>query len=191
VCSSDLYSFGNVDAGTFTLTVSKSGYQSATQQVAVTAGETTVANIAIQPETQEGNLALGRPFYATAYWTSTYHPNKAGDGNTATFWWSDKYGDEEATERLWVDLGSNYRVATVEIAWYGNLWAREYKIHVSTDGRRWSEVYRTYKGTSGTSTITFGARDARYVRVECCETGTDDDIGYGIAEFRVFESGSN
>ncbi len=86
-----------------------------------------------------------------------------------------------------MDLDSTYRVSKVEIEWYGWLWARDFRVQVSRDGWNWSEVYRTERGERGTSAVSFSARDARYVRVECRRTGTERDNGYGIAELRVFE----
>jgi hypothetical protein len=181
------YSLTEVPTGTYTLTVSATGYQQFTQSVNVTAGGVTTANVALTPVSSSGeNLAFGRSFTASRFVNSTYHPSRAGDDRLDTYWWSQTSGGRDQTEWLRVDLGSRYRINKVEIAWLGDLWALEYRVHTSTDGSSWREVYQTTNGTSGLQTVTFSARDARYVRVECRKTGTRLNNGYGIAEMRVY-----
>ncbi len=110
----------------------------------------------------------------------------AGDGSTATWWWSKRDGKNDDREWLRVDLGTRHRISKVEIAWYGSYWAKEFRVEVSTDGSSWTRVFETSSGSSGTRTVTFSARDARYVRVECRKT-SGSNTGYGIAELRVFQ----
>jgi hypothetical protein len=181
------YSLSEVQEGTYTLTVSATGYQQYTQSVTVTAGGVTTANVALTPASSSGeNLAFGRSFTASRFVNSTYHPSRAGDDQLDTYWWSQTNGGRDQTDWLRVDLGSRYRVNKVEIAWLGDLWALEYRVYTSTDGSSWREVYQTSNGTSGLQTVTFSGRDARYVRVECRKTGTRLNNGYGIAEMRVY-----
>ncbi|MDP2182611.1 MAG: discoidin domain-containing protein, partial [Actinomycetota bacterium] len=185
--SDGMYTLTNVIAGTYTMTVSKSGYATKTQSITVNVGQTTTANVALTTSASGGNLALGKTFTASRFESSTYAPNKAGDGDSATYWWSRRDGKKDDTEWLRVDLGSSLSVSSAEIQWFGDYFAKEFRVHTSTDGSTWVKVYETSSGSSGTKTVTFSSRMARYVRVECRRTGNDRDTGYGIAELRVFK----
>ncbi|MDH4140562.1 MAG: discoidin domain-containing protein, partial [Coriobacteriia bacterium] len=181
------YTLSNVTAGTYSMTVIKTGYENWSGSVSVLAGEVSTKDVALTPTPSGGdNIALGKSFIASRYESSSYSASKAGDGNTSTFWWSDNNGDYDDREWLQVDLASTYSVSSVEIVWRGDYWAREYRIYTSTDNRNWSTAYETSSGSSGTNTISLSPRDARYVRVECRRTGTGRDNGYGIAELRAF-----
>ncbi len=182
------YSITGIAGGSYTMTVSATGYQSWSGTVTVANGVTTTVNVQLTPQPAGGdNLALGKTFTASRYESADYAPGKAGDGSTSTFWWSKRDGGASDTEWLKVDLGSRTSVSKVEVAWYGDYWAKEFRVYVSTDDRNWTEVYSTTSAPKGTTTITFSARDARYVRVECRKTGTGRNNGYGIAELRVFK----
>jgi hypothetical protein len=181
--SGGYYTLTSVPAGTTGITYAKSGYVSQTINVNVVADTTTTQNVALA----KTNLALGKSFSASRYESSTYSPGKAGDGSLTSYWWSDNNGGKDQTDWLTVDLGTTFKVNSVEIAWYDTLWAVEYRVYTSKDNKTYSEAYKTTAGTSGTSVITFTARDARYVKVECRKTGTRANNGYGIAELRVFQ----
>lgn len=183
------YSITGVTGGTYTLTVTATGYQSWSSSVTVVNGSTVTLNAALTPTSTGGgsNLALGKTFTASRYESSSYVPAKAGDGSESTYWWSKRDGWASDTEWLTVDLASRYSVSRVEVAWYGDYWAKEFRVYVSTDNRNWTQVYSTTSAVKGTTTVTFSARDARYVRVECRRTGTGRNNGYGIAELRVFQ----
>jgi hypothetical protein len=146
----------------------------------------TTQNVALTASSAGSNLALNKSFTASRYESSQYAPSKAGDGDAATFWWSDDHGDDESREWIGVDLGSTYRVGKVEIAWQGTYWAKEYRLYTSMDAKEWKEVYSTSRAQSGTNSVTFSARDARYVKLECRKTGSGQSNGYGVAELRVF-----
>ncbi len=188
--SDGTYTITGVAGGTYTMTVAAAGYTTWSGSVTITNGTNVTVNVALSPSSTGGggtNLALGKTFTASRYVSSTYAPAKAGDGDTATYWWSKRDGGASDTEWLTVDLASSFSVRTVEIAWYGDYWAKEFRVHVSTDNRNWTQVYSTSSAAKGTSTITFSARNARYVKVECRRTGTGRNNGYGIAELRVFQ----
>jgi|GEM_PF-1708456 len=186
--SDGTYTLANIVPGTYSMTVSRTGYHTWSGSVTVTAGGTTTRNVALSAvAVAPTNLALNRAFTASRSASTTNTPGTAGDGNLSTFWWSNRTGGSTTTEWLAVDLGSRFRVRTVEIAWSGDLWARNYRILVSTDNRNWTEAFRTESGTSAVQRITFSARDARWIRVECSRTGTGRSNGYGVAELRVFQ----
>lgn len=182
------YTITGIAGGTYTMTVTASGYQTWSSSVTVTNGTTTTVDVALTPATSgETNLALKKTFTASRYESSTYAPSKAGDGSEDTYWWSKRDGGASDVEWLNVDLGTRYTVSNVEVAWYGDNWAKEFRIYVSTDNRSWTQVYSTTSAPKGTSTVTFSARSVRYVKVECRKTGTGRNNGYGIAELRVFQ----
>ncbi len=184
--SGGYYTLSSVSAGTASVTYSRSGYTTQTLSVSVTAGGTTTQNAALVPVASSANLALNKTFTASRHESSVYAPGRAGDGSTSSYWWSKKDGRSDDTEWLRVDLGSRQRISRVEVAWFDSYWAREFRVHTSTDGSSWTEVFSTTSGGSGTRTITFSARDARHVRVECRKT-SGSNTGYGIAELRVFQ----
>jgi len=167
--------------------VTKTGYATYSGSVTVTAGQTTTANVALQASSAGTNLLLNKTFTASRYESSSYTPAKASDGLTTTWWWSDNTGSAYSTEWLTGDMGSRNTISKVEIAWNGSYYAREFRVYASTDGSSWSQVYSTTSGVAGTSVVTFTARDARYVKVECRRTGSGRSNGYGIAELRAFQ----
>ncbi|MCL4553998.1 MAG: discoidin domain-containing protein [Actinobacteria bacterium] len=170
------------------MTITRSGYNNWSGPVTIASDATATVNVALSPMAvpQPVNLALNRTFTASRS-DSNHPPARAGDGNLQTFWWSNRTGGATTTERLSVDLGSSRSIRTVEVAWSGNLWARSFRIQTSTDGTNWTTVFSTTTGTSAMQRITFSARNARHVRIECQATGTGAANGYGIAEFRVFQ----
>lgn len=182
------YSLSGVAPGARTMNITRSGYNNWSGPVTIVSEATATVNVALSPVTvaQPVNLALNRTFTASRS-DSNHPPARAGDGNLQTFWWSNRTGGSTTTERLSVDLGSSRSIRTVEIAWSGNLWARSYRIQTSTDGTNWTTVSSTTSGTSALQRVTFSARSARHVRIECLATGTGSSNGYGIAEFRVFQ----
>lgn len=183
--SNGTYTLSNVAAGTYTMTVTANGFQQWSGSVTVTAGQTTTRNVALTPGSV--NLALGKTFTASRYESSSYSPSKAGDDSTSTYWWSDKEGGREDREWLRVDLGTRYRLKKVEIVWYGQSFAREFRIYTSNDGWSWTTVREENDNRSGgTYTYTFD-REARYVRIECRRTYDDRQTGYAIAELRAFQ----
>jgi hypothetical protein len=187
--SDGTYTLTNVEQGTYAMTVSKTGYEDWSGSVSVTAGSTTTKNVALSPVQDPGNLAFGKSFSASRY-EDSHVPANAGDGDMSTYWWSNDRGRDDDEEWLRVDLGSRFSVDEVQIAWDGDYYARRFRVYVSRDGSDWDRVYETEDGRSGTSTITFRDRDARYVYVECRRT-SGRDHGYRISELRVYEGTGN
>ncbi|MEN6431058.1 MAG: discoidin domain-containing protein, partial [Coriobacteriales bacterium] len=185
--SDGAYAISGIAGGTYTMTVSKTGYTTWSQPVTITNGVTLTQNVALVAGTGGTNLALGKSFTASHYESSAYAPGKAGDGSDSTFWWSNNTGGASTTEWLRVDLGTTYKIKETDIAWYGDYWAKEFRVYTSLNGSTWNQVYSTTTAPKGTSVVTFTARDARYVKVECRRTGTGRSTGYGIAELKVFQ----
>ncbi|QJE98797.1 discoidin domain-containing protein [Luteolibacter luteus] len=66
-------------------------------------------------------------------------------------------------------------------------WPRGYRINVSNDGINWGSAVATGVGTSGVTTISFGTRSARYIRI----TQTGSNGGYwSIHELGLYNAGT-
>ncbi|CAH0119300.1 hypothetical protein PAE9249_01799 [Paenibacillus sp. CECT 9249] len=133
-----------------------------------------------------GNLALGKPAYASSIEGTGFEASKAVDGNAATRWASAEGSDPQW---IYVDLGSVRSVNKVKLNWEA-AYAKNYKIQVSTDSgtpANWTDVYSTTSGDGGIDDINFAARSARYVRMYGTARGTP--YGYSLYEFEVYGSG--
>lgn len=127
---------------------------------------------------QYTNLALNRPVFASS--SATGEPGLVTDGKPETRWASNTKDDEW----IYVDLGSVKEVCGVAFSWE-YAYAKAYKIQVSPDAKKWSEVYHTTEGQPGEQRIMFTETDARYVRMQGVERATY--YGYSLYNFEVFE----
>ena len=130
------------------------------------------------------NLAYKKTVTATTTESGSYPAANAvdADGNTR---WSSSYADNQ---NFIVDLGGNYTVSSVKIAWEA-AYASQYQIQVSTDGHTWTTVYENYNATGGTQTISFSATTARYVKAYCIKRATS--YGFSFYEFEVYGDATN
>ncbi len=80
-------------------------------------------------------------------------PEAAVDGRPETRW-SSEFSDPQW---LAVDLGAVVKVSRVELLW-DPAFGRGYAIEVSTDGKKWTEVYKTDAGRGGSETVRFQPR---------------------------------
>ena len=62
---------------------------------------------------------------------------------------------------------------------------KSFSVQVSTDGKNWTDVYRTDDGKGGVSEIKFAPVEARHVRLVCTKRGTQ--WGNAVCEMEVFE----
>lgn len=177
---SGTYSISDVSAGTYTMTVTASGYQAWSGSVTVSSGSTLTKNVALSA-TAPTATNLARAGTATASSTSSYYyaASKAIDGDTSTYWRSSSAG----TQWLRIDLGSAKTISKVVVSWLDTRYARAYRVETSNDGTTWATQYSTTSGASGTQTITFAPVNARYVRVYCT---TANDYDYRISELQVW-----
>ncbi|MCI9618156.1 MAG: hypothetical protein HFG31_09250, partial [Eubacterium sp.] len=123
------------------------------------------------------NLALNKNVSASST-DGGKVPENAVDGNEGTMW----QGDSADDEYFQVDLGSVQAVNTVNILWEA-AYAEKYEIQVSLDGETWQTVAKE-SGMAGWMTSNFAAVNARYVRMQGVQRGTQ--YGYGIKEFEVY-----
>lgn len=84
------------------------------------------------------------------------------DGDLNTRWWVNKAVDQW----LRVDLQGIYRIDQVTINWHSE-YAVAYKLKISKDGRYWTTVKEIDGGDGGFDTLTFSARAARFILIDC------------------------
>ncbi|ASZ13463.1 discoidin domain-containing protein [Chitinophaga pendula] len=130
------------------------------------------------------NYNLGSTHYAWAWnnnqWADWNHGHQGG-----YYSFADKQAPD-SPEWIRVDLGSIQRVTKVTLTWENT--GRAFEIQTSLNGTDWSTAYSTANGGGGTNEISFGARDARFVRMY--GTRRSNDWGYSLFEFQVFAGGT-
>ncbi|TYP76734.1 glycosyl hydrolase [Paenibacillus methanolicus] len=126
------------------------------------------------------NLAYGRPVTVSS--SESAHPgSNAVDANGNTRW-SSGFADNQ---NFIVDLGSPQTVSSVLIKWEA-AYATQFQIQTSTDNVTWTTRYENYNATGGTSSISFPAVTARYVKMFGIKRATA--YGFSIWEFEVYGS---
>ena len=133
------------------------------------------------------NYNLGTVHYAYYYNNNQYQEGNHGQ-HGAYYSFAEKQ-TPDPTESIRLDLGAIYSLNRVNLIWEnGNKNVRNYAIETSLDGTTWNPVYNTTSGDGGTDDLSFGAVNARFVRMR--GTGRLDDYGYSLLEFQVFAAGS-
>ena len=82
-----------------------------------------------------------------------------------------------------VDLGSVQKVGKVVLKWE-TAFAKEYKVQLSTDGKTFTTVADKKDGKGKVETVTFAAKDAKFVRIQCDKRGTQ--FGNSLWELEVY-----
>ena len=82
-----------------------------------------------------------------------------------------------------VDLGSVQKVGKVVLKWE-TAFAKEYKVQLSTDGKTFTTVADKKDGKGKVETVTFAAKDAKFVRIQCDKRGTQ--FGSSLWELEVY-----
>ncbi|WP_129748160.1 family 16 glycosylhydrolase [Flavobacterium anhuiense] len=145
--------------------------------------DVTVRNITANPNV---NLALGKTATASTEENATLSANKATDGDGGTRWAS---SFANATEWIYVDLGSNYTLNRVVLKWEA-AYATQYKVQLSADN-----VF-TENETISTQTASDGGTDdlavsgtGRYLRILCTAKALAP-YGYSLYEIEAYGSSS-
>jgi mannan endo-1,4-beta-mannosidase len=126
------------------------------------------------------NLALNKSVTTTSNENTTNTGPKAVDANGTTRW-SSAYADNQ---NLTVDLGANYNVNRVRIAWEA-AYARDYQIQFSTNNSTWTTIRSvTGKASSTADDYTGLTGQARWVRVNCITRATA--YGFSFFELEVY-----
>ncbi|MES2934042.1 MAG: discoidin domain-containing protein [Pseudomonadota bacterium] len=128
---------------------------------------------------------LGTVHYAWQYNNNSFadwnHGSQGGYYNLAS------QQAPDSPEWISVDLGAVFSINRVNLNWESA--GKSYQVQTSTDGSNWSTVYTTTNGASGVNDITFGATNARFVRM--VGTQRSNDWGYALFEFQVFPVAGN
>jgi hypothetical protein len=124
------------------------------------------------------NLALGSRATASSVERSAWGPAYAIDNNTATRW-SSGFSDPQW---LTVDLGKSWEISEVLLRWE-NAHATAYRVELSTDGRKWKQVFSTTDSAGGDVTVQVPKLPARLVRMY--GTARSTDYGYSLLEIEV------
>ena len=137
------------------------------------------------------NLALGKPAIGSTTCNPEEGPEKAFNGSVSGGT-GDKWCSAEDSKWLQVDLGGNFNVNRVVIQHAGaggenSDWnTRAFKIHVSTDGKKYTTVVNVTDNTQDTSEHKFEPVLARYVQLEVITPTQDGDPAARIYEFEVY-----
>lgn len=109
------------------------------------------------------NLSLNQPVKASDYYSSSYLPRYAVDGNSEDTRWATRvYG----SDWIYVDLGSTKTIYGMNITWHSYSYAKVYDVQRWGDGD-WEtmETFTNQKG--GTTQLTFSTPfTAQYVRLD-------------------------
>ncbi len=126
-----------------------------------------------------GNLAKGKPAFASGAESDGTPARFAVDGNPATRWSSD------FNDNAWlaVDLGTSVPVSKVVLNWE-RAYGAAYEIQVSNDNQNWTRVASQPNGQGGVETVTFATTSARYVRMAGIKRSSQ--YGYSLFEFEVY-----
>lgn len=134
-----------------------------------------------------GNLALGKTATASSFVNEGEAPKYAVDGDDKKKWCA--VGD--APHTLTVDLGAEQQISefVVKHAEAGGESAafntREFKIQVSNDGDKWTDVVNVNNNTKGVSKHAIALTKARYVRLVVEKPTQGGDTAARIYEFEV------
>ncbi len=131
------------------------------------------------------NLAAGKIITASS--SENGHPaSDAIDGSLTTRWGSQLYNNAELNcdEWLAVDLGNDYIINEVTIAWEA-AFGTEYTIDISEDGTNWTSIVSESEGNGGTVIFPISSEiTARHIRIHATKRSLQY-AGISIYEFKV------
>lgn len=136
-----------------------------------------------EPADSTFNIALNRACYQSAAADYDHTAHLTTDGHEDTFWLS----SDEPSPWIYVDLGAELSFDRVVVAW-GEHHASDYTIEAADAGspsspEGWRRVARRADFAGGMDEVTFGSREARYVRIRC---ENPDRENLEIREFSVY-----
>jgi hypothetical protein len=106
-------------------------------------------------------------------------PAASAIDNNSTTRWSSGFSDPQW---LTVDLGKSWEISEVLLRWE-NAHATAFRVDLSTDGKKWKQVYSTTNSPGGDITIQVPKLPARLVRMY--GTARSTDYGYSLLELEV------
>jgi peptidoglycan/xylan/chitin deacetylase (PgdA/CDA1 family) len=125
------------------------------------------------------NVASGKQVTVSSIEAAGFEGDRAVDGNASTRWSS------KATDREWlyVDLGDRYYVNRVILQWSA-AFGTGYRIQVSDNTRRWTDLTVVSGGNGGTDTVGVSG-NGRYLRISGM-TRSSAQSGYSFSELEVY-----
>ncbi|MDE3058205.1 MAG: discoidin domain-containing protein [Bacteroidota bacterium] len=141
------------------------------------------------------NIALTATASASSYspenalWgPGDFEPAKAIDGIMDTRWRSGILMKPDENQNEWLQLmwKQPQRIAGVKIFW-GENYASDYRVEVSTDGKKWKTIRTVSNGNGGVESFEFqNAASARYLRVSNMSGGKKGS-SYTMKEIEVYQ----
>jgi hypothetical protein len=165
------FTWSNVASGTYSITCK------ATDNLGATTVSASIVVVVSPPSS--GNIAKGKPAFASSTETSTTGAANAVDGVSTTRW-SSLFSDPQW---IYVDLGGNYNVNRVKLVWEA-AYGKDYKIQVSLNNSSWTDIKTVTANSSLTNDWTGLSGIGRYVRISGTARGTV--YGYSLFEFEVY-----
>ncbi|WDF66319.1 family 16 glycosylhydrolase [Flavobacterium sp. KACC 22763] len=146
--------------------------------------DVTVRNITANPNV---NLALGKTATASTEENVTLSASKATDGDGAASRWASSFAN--ATEWIYVDLGSSYTLNRVVLKWEA-AYATQYKVQLSADNVfTESETINTQTASDGGTDDLAVSGTGRYLRILCTAKALAP-YGYSLYEIEAYGSSS-
>ncbi|MFB9075954.1 family 16 glycosylhydrolase [Flavobacterium procerum] len=143
-----------------------------------------VRNITPNPNV---NLALAKTATASTEENATLSANKATDGDATATRWASSFAN--ATEWIYVDLGSNYNLNRVVLKWEA-AYATQYKVQLSSDNVfTESETISTQTASDGGTDDLTVSGTGRYLRILCTAKALAP-YGYSLYEIEAYGSAS-
>lgn len=131
------------------------------------------------------NIAYQRPVWTSSIQGTGFEGSKAVDANGNTRWASATANNQS----IIVDLGANYNVNRVRIAWEA-AYARDYQIQFSTNNSTWTTVREFWgKNSSAADNQTGLSGTTRYVKIYCINRATS--YGFSIFEIEAYGTPAN
>lgn len=126
------------------------------------------------------NAAAGKTVSVSSSFSADFPPSNITDGNAATVW-----GTEHSITNQWfyIDLERMTDIQGLRIHWFDTYYAKAYDIALSNDLKTWNFVFKTTKGTAGTTELIAGTTvPCRYIGVLL--KSSPNGI-YAVSEFEV------
>ncbi len=148
-----------------------------------TATARTTATVTATPTAVSGgNLALGKPVFASSAENAGTAATNAVDGNAGTRW-SSAFADPQW---IFVDLGSVTSITRVRLNWEA-AYGKAYQIQTSSDSVNWATIKDVPAGVGGIEDWTGLSGSGRYVRMY--GTARASAYGYSLWELEVYGTG--
>lgn len=129
------------------------------------------------PEKYE-DVAIGKTATCSGTENDVFLVNNITDGNTDT-----RYASNFADDAWFVvDLGDVYKINEVDFNWEAS-YGKKYEILVSEDGVNYTSAHKQLNGTGGMESISFDAKNARYVKFQGIERALP--YGYSLWDIKI------